>query len=136
VGRGDPAGGSLQLVELIEEYGGAELDYELLRLGIDLPGDVLRDQRVSPRRVLWLAEQMPSDSAVAAALAGNRAIRDWRLDPVLLTGIFNRLGALIVATIQPHTKKRVPMPKPFVPPLKTRRQAVRVIDKLPIPPVT
>lgn len=77
---------------------------------------------------------MPSNSAVGAALNGNRAIRDWGLDPVLLTGIFNRLGALIVATVQPHTKKRIPMPKPLVPPLKNRRRSVRVIDKLPVPP--
>lgn len=86
--------------------------------------------------MLWLAEQMPSNSAVAAALAGNRAIRDWRLAEVLATGIFNRLGALTVVTAQPHTKKKIPMPKSFIPPLKTRRLTVRVIDKLPIPPMS
>lgn len=77
---------------------------------------------------------MPGNSAVAAALAGNRALRDYRVGEILQVGMFNRLGALIVATIQPHSKKRIPMPKPFVPPLKTRRRTVRIVDKLPIPP--
>jgi len=79
---------------------------------------------------------MPVTSAVHAAAADNPALREWG-DPIpqMLAGTLNRLGVLIVTTLQPHTRKRIPMPKPFVPPVRTRpRAAVRVIDKLPFTP--
>jgi hypothetical protein len=131
VEHGHAAGGSFQLVELIGACGGA-LHYQLARLGLDL-ADVLREEpTLDPRRILWLVEHMPSDSAVHAALHGNQAVREWRMTEVLLAGIFNRLAMVAIAAAQPHTRRRLKTPDPLVPPIGRRKQrVVRVIDKLP-----
>jgi hypothetical protein len=123
------AGGSAALVELIGEVGSA-LDYDLLRIGIDL-GRVFTDE-VSPARVLWLIDQLPTSSATKVALARNPALRDWNLTNLLLSGVFNRLGMVAIAAAQPHTRKRLPTPEVIRPPIRqVRRRAGRVIDKLP-----
>jgi hypothetical protein len=123
-----PAGGSTALVELIDEVGSA-LDYDLLHLGVDLT-QVLRDE-VSPARVLWLVDQLPDDSASKTALSRNPALRSWRLNEVLLAGVFNRLGTVAIAAAQPHIKKRLPTPDVIKPPIRPRRRRGRVITNLP-----
>lgn len=124
-----PAGGSAALAELIGEVGSA-LDYDLLTLGLDLSGVYTGD--LSPARVLWLVDHLPSTSATAAAVAKNPALRDWDLGNVLLSGVFNRLGMVAIAAAQPHVKKRLPLPEPIRPPIKPRRRrTARVITNLP-----
>lgn len=86
---------------------------------------------LSPRRVLWLVEHLPANSAVAAALAHNPALREWDLNAVLLTGVFNKLSMVAIYAAQPHVKRKLTAPKPLVPPIRQRSRRGRVIDVLP-----
>lgn len=118
----DPAGGSFQLGELIEDHGAALL-FDLQRYcGIDLL-DVFRlGSGLTPRRVLWLVGQLPPDSAFSASLRGGAEFRPWTPEMHLLAAVVN----LLAAANRQRAGKRGS--KPVVqPPKQERRKATRVL---------
>jgi hypothetical protein len=135
VAGGDAAGGSYQLVELIDEHGKA-LFFDLLELGMDLR-DLWRphDRRVSrfpvtPRAVLWLAEQMPATAAFTASRQGGLEHRFWPMDTLLLASTVNHLAA---ANHQRAGKKRAfhqPIEPPTAGKAKPAKRVVRISDVL------
>jgi hypothetical protein len=90
--RAEPAGGSLQLLELIEEHGRAIL-YDLQAIGVDLRDLWRPGTGVTPRYVLSLVEQLPTDSAFAASLRGGLEMRGWDPKMFVLAAIVNLLNA-------------------------------------------
>lgn len=67
---------------------------------------------MTPRRVLWLLEQLPEGSAFHASLKGGLTHRAWTADRVLLAGIFNALQGANYQRGGGKDKK----PKPINPP--------------------
>lgn len=114
-----PGGGSVQLGKLIDEHGEALL-YDLQGIGLDLR-DLWRDgSTLTPRLVLWLAGQLPPDSAFAASMQGGTEFRWWTPSNQLLVGTVNQLYA---ANQQRAGKRTI---KPLIDSPK-RRQKPRVV---------
>lgn len=87
---GDRDGGSLGLGELILDGHGGALRADLQRYyGLDFV-DLWRGT-LSPRRVWQLAEHLPHDSSLFAALSGGPQFREWNTQTQLLAQIFNAL---------------------------------------------
>lgn len=107
---GQPAGGSVQLVKLIDEHGPA-LTYDLRALGVDIR-DLWRDESgLTPRYVLWLVGQLPESSAFVASVRGGQKFRAWTTEAHMLAGLVNLTFA---ANYQRAHKK--PKKPPIVPP--------------------
>ncbi|HEX6969047.1 MAG TPA: hypothetical protein VF174_09595 [Micromonosporaceae bacterium] len=115
----EPAGGSVQLGELIEEHGQALL-YDLAALGVDLRDLWRPGSTVTPRYVLWLVGQLPPDSALGAAHQGGPEFRSWTPQNYLLAAAVN----LLAAANRQRAGKR--SSKPLVTPPR-RKQKARVI---------
>jgi len=122
-----PAGGSLQLVKLIEEFGSALLADLRSHYQVDIR-DLWRDEATSltPRYVLWLVEHLPEGTATIAKAKGGPKHRPWTSELYLLAAVVNLLGA---ANRQRAGK---PMRKPLITPPKSnakkRGRVVRVAD--------
>lgn len=72
---------------------------------------------VTPRYVLWLAGQLPPDSALRASMQGGVEYRPWTPETYLLAAAVNLLGA---ANRQRAGKRSS---KPLVEPPKPKRKA-------------
>jgi hypothetical protein len=85
---------------------------------------------VSPRRVLWLVEHLPEDSATVAALRGGPdhagEHRPWTSTLHLLATVVDAVQLNTWATVATHAKHRpkppTPLPRPTTP-----RRAGRVV---------
>lgn len=112
-----PGGGSVELGQLIDKHGKA-LAYDLQTIGVDLR-DLWRDgSTLTPRWVLWLAEQLPDDSAFVASCRGGRRWRAWNFNNQLLAAAVNQLAA---ANAQRAHKR--PRPVISLPRLERQRNA-------------
>jgi hypothetical protein len=113
--EGQPAGGSHQLGELIDEHGAA-LAYDLAGLGIDIRDLWRPGSRLSPRYVLLLVGQPDDTSAFSASVRGGPEFRPWSLANVLLAAQVNllhnangqRAGKRVKPLIEPPKKKAKP----------------------------
>ncbi|MER7174196.1 hypothetical protein [Streptomyces mesophilus] len=107
-----PGPGSLQLGQLIREGHGAALRADLQhRYGLDL-ADVWRGQ-LAPRRVLDLAEHLPTGSALATSLTGDPAHRGWDLHAHLIAHVIDAAHHTAWTVAQAGSRKPVPRPKPL-----------------------
>lgn len=113
-----PAGGSRQLLQLIDEHGSAVLADLLRYYGVDIR-DLWRGGDLTPRYVLWLVEHLPADSATYAAMKGGPEHRAWTIETYLLGHAVNMLA---VANHQRAGKRIRKMP--IVPPKIKVKQAV------------
>lgn len=93
--------------------------------GLDL-ADVLR-YRLSPRRVIWLCEHLPDDSATVAAMRGGPEHRGWTMQTYLQAAMFDRLGSVWMAIAAQHAKRRPKAPEPWPRPKVRRTRRPRVI---------
>jgi len=128
---GRSAGGSRQLVQLIDDHGPAVLADLLRYYGVDLR-DLWRDGcDLTPRYVFWLVEHLPADSATYAAMKGGPEFRPWTIDTYLIAQIVNMLA---VANHQRAGKRirkmpiQPPKPKVTTAQKKRRGRVVRVSD--------
>lgn len=132
VAGGQSAGGSLQLVKLIDEHGPALLA-DLRDRGLDIR-DLWRDgSGLTPRYVLWLVGQLPESSAFAASVRGGAKYRSWTLHNHLTAALVN----LTVAANYQRAGKR-PKKPPIVPPKPTvisrnRARGARVMRVTDLP---
>lgn len=93
-------------------------------LGLDLRDLWRPGTAVTPRYVLWLVEQLPQESALAAAQRGGPQFRPWTPTNHLLAGVVNLLHA---ANRQRGGKKtREPLVKP--PTVKPQARKVSVAE--------
>lgn len=115
-----PAGGSVQLGELIDEHGEALL-FDLQNMGVDLYDLWRPNSGLTPRKVLWLVGQLPQSSAFAASCRGGAEFRSWTVETYLLAAIANLLQA---ANRQRAGKRSA---KPVVEPPKPKRKPKRVV---------
>ncbi|RLK54821.1 hypothetical protein [Actinokineospora cianjurensis] len=121
-----PAPGSLGLDQLADKVGGATLYADLRRYyGIDLAD--LWHGTLTPRRVLWLIEHLPEDSATVAALRGGPQHRAWTTAAHLLATVADAVQLGTWTTIAAHARRRPTPPKPLPRPSLPRRQAARVV---------
>lgn len=88
----DPAGGSVELDELLEEHGQA-IKFDLIERGVDIRGLWWPGSGVTPRHVLSLVGQLPVESAFAASVRGGSEFRSWSPQLYVLAAIANLLNA-------------------------------------------
>lgn len=131
VPRERAAGGSRQLVQLIDDHGPAVLADLLRYYGVDLR-DLWRDGTdLTPRYVFWLVEHLPADSATYAAMKGGAEYRPWTIETYLLAQAVNLLaGANHQRAGKRMRRAPVQPPKPKATPerQKKRGRVVRVSD--------
>ncbi|HEY9417885.1 MAG TPA: hypothetical protein VIQ30_24260 [Pseudonocardia sp.] len=128
---GSPAGGSLQLVQLIDEHGQAlvaDFEHHYRR---DLR-DLWREGRdLTPRYALWLVGQLPEGSAFFASLQGGPRYRAWTLQNHLAAATVNLLYAANHQRANKKMKKPpIVAPKPTIA-ARARRGRVMRIANLP-----
>jgi hypothetical protein len=93
-------------------------------LGVDLRDLWRPGTQVTPRYVLWLAGQLPPESAFRASQQGGHEFRSWTPTSYLLAGVVNLLNA---ANRQRAGKKtREPLVKP--PTMKPKARTVTVAE--------
>lgn len=118
--------GSLALDQLTQRVGATCLDADLRRYyRVDLADLWQPGGRLSPRRVLWLIEHLPEDSATVAAIKGGPEHRPWITLAHLLATVADAIQLGTWATITAHARKRPKPPTPL--PRPTTRQAGRVV---------
>lgn len=112
-----PVGGSRVLAGLIDEHGGAILSDLLHYYQVDLR-DLFRDEGdLSPKYVLSLVMDLPSDSAFYASRRGGRQFRGWDDGRYALVALVNAAHAsnymFQVANSDPKKGKKPSLPEPF-----------------------
>lgn len=111
--EGHSAGGSLQLAELIDEYG--EHIYRDLHEyagGLNLV-DLLRDDSgYSPRQILLLIKGLPLESATIALMRGSEEFRGWGIDRYQRAALIDAVRENTYAFISANSKKKVAAPEP------------------------
>ena len=122
-----PAGGSLQLVKLIEEYGSALVADLRSVYGVDIRDLWRDDSRLTPRSVLWLVEHLPESSATIAKAKGGPKHRPWTSEAHLLALVANLLH------VSNRQRAGKPARKPLITPPKikvnkSRGRVVRAVD--------
>lgn len=106
---GHGPGGSLQLAELIDQFGG-ELAADFRRYySIDIRELVSGPTDLTPGYVLQLITGLPEDSVFVAASQGGPQFRHWGVEEHLLANLFDAVQTLTYVTIAANSKKK---PKP------------------------
>jgi hypothetical protein len=119
--------GSLALDQLTHQVGATALYADLARFyRLDLT-DLWRDGGLSPRRVLWLVEHLPEESATVAAIKGGPEHRPWTSTAHLLATVVDAVQWGTWATIAAHSRKRPSPPRPVPRPTTTARRPGRVV---------
>jgi len=122
LGRGKPAGGSLRLAELIDQYG-EHLVPDLKRyFGIDL-GDVLVERSgLTPRKVLLYIRALPAESATVAAMRGGPQFYGWGMQMYMMANLYDAIKENTYVTMAAAGPKRKPKPpEPFQRPGKEKK---------------
>ncbi|PPK63527.1 hypothetical protein V5P93_000418 [Actinokineospora auranticolor] len=121
-----PAPGTLGLDQLADKVGGAALYADLRRYyGVDLAD--LWHGTLTPRRVLWLIEHLPEDSAAVAALRGGSEHRAWTATTHLLATVVDAVQLGTWTTVAANSRRRPRPPAPMPRPTQPRRRAGRVV---------
>lgn len=126
MGNGGERGGSLALCELTDSYGAALLADFRRFYGLDLVGALYGDEPVAPRLLLALVEELPDDSALAAAVRGGPEHRGWTVTAHLLASVIDAVGEAAWVTAQANSRKRIRRPRSFPRPTSPRRRPVTV----------
>lgn len=124
MGRGEPAGGSLRLAELIDQYG-EHLVADLKRYyQIDL-WDVLVDgSGLTPRKVLLYIRGLPAESATVAAMRGGPQFYGWGVEMYMLANLLDAVRENTYATMMAAGPKKKPKPpEPFQRPGKEKKSS-------------
>jgi hypothetical protein len=127
---GRTAGGSRQLLQLIDEHGSAILADLKRYYGVDLRELWREAATLTPRYVLWLVEHLPADSATYAAMKGGPEFRAWTIEAFLLAQTVNLLaGANHQRAGKRMRKMPIVPPKPKIAAAQKKKgRIVRVSD--------
>lgn len=83
--------------------------------------------RLSPRRVVWLVEHLPEDSATVAVLRGGAEHRSWTTAAHLLATVVDAVQLNTWATVAANSKRRPRPPTPLPRPDTAPRSSARVV---------
>lgn len=123
-----PGPGILGLDQLAEQVGASTLYADLRRYYRADLADLWCEGGLSPRRVLWLVEHLPEESATVAALRGGPEHRAWTTTTHLMATVADAVQWGTWATIAANSRRRPttprPLPRPTVP---DKRRAGRVV---------
>jgi hypothetical protein len=126
VGNGGERGGSLALCELIDAHG-APLLADFRRVyQLDLADALFGPDPMAPRLLLALVEELPDDSALAAAVRGGPEHRGWTVTAHLLACVIDAVGEAAWVTAQANSRKRIRRPRRFPRPTTQQRRPVTV----------
>lgn len=126
MGAGGEHGGSLGLCELIDTHGAALLADFHRFYGIDLTEALYGTRLMAPRLLLALAEELPDESALAAAVRGGPQHRGWTVNAHLLASVIDAVGEAAWVTAQANSRKRIRRPRRFPRPAAQQRRPVTV----------
>jgi hypothetical protein len=138
VGAGGERGGSLGLCELIDAHGAALLADFHRFYRIDLAAALFGEEPVAPRLLLALVEELPDESAFAAAVRGGPHHRGWTVTAHLLAAVIDAVHEAAWVTAQANSKRRLRRPRRFPRPTAERRRPVTVAglaERFGAPPV-
>ncbi len=138
MGGGGLRGGSLGLCELIDAHGAALLADFRRFYHLDLADALFGDEPMAPRLLLALAEELPDESAFAAAARGGAQHRGWTVTAHLLAAVIDAVHEAAWVTAQANSKKRLRRPRPFPRPATERRRPTTVAslaERFGAPPV-
>ena len=123
--------GSLALDQLTHRVSATCLDADLRRYyRVDLTDLWHPGTRLSPRRVLWLIEHLPEDSATVAAIKGGPEHRSWTTTAHLLATVADAVQLGTWATIATHARKRPTPPTPLPRPTTRRAEPVVTVAEI------
>lgn len=126
MGNGGERGGSLALCELIDAHGGPLLADFRRYYQLDLADVLFGPAPVAPRLLLALVEELPDDSALAAAVRGGPEHRGWTVTAHLLASVIDAVGEAAWVTAQTNARKRIRRPRRFPRPTTQQRQPITV----------
>ncbi|WP_413800090.1 hypothetical protein [Streptomyces iranensis] len=126
MGAGGERGGILGLCELIDRYGAALLADFGRFYGIDLPEALYGSRPTAPRLLLALVEELPDESAFAAAVRGGPQHLGWTVTAHLLASVIDAVGEAAWVTAQANSRKRIRRPRRFPRPAAQQRRPVTV----------
>lgn len=116
--EGHAAGGSIQLAQLINQFG--EHIYRDLHEyagGLNLVDALREGSGYSPRQLLLLIKGLPVESATIAAMRGGSEFRGWGFDRYLHTTLIDAVHENTFAILAVNSQK----PKKLTPPEPTYR---------------
>jgi hypothetical protein len=128
VGDGGERGGSLALCELTDRHGAALLADFRRFYGLDLAEALYGSRPVAPSLLLALAEELPDESAFAAAVRGGPQHRGWTVSAHLLASVIDAVNEAAWITAQANSRKRVRRPRRFPRPDAEQRRPATVAD--------
>ncbi|GAU66658.1 hypothetical protein SSP35_03_03060 [Streptomyces sp. NBRC 110611] len=128
MGDGGERGGTLALCELTDEYGTALLADFRRFYGLDLAEALFGSQPVAPSLLLGLVEELPEDSALAAAVRGGPHHRGWTVSAHLLASVIDAVNDAAWITAQANSRKRIRRPRRFPRPAADQRRPATVAD--------
>lgn len=121
--EGHATGGSLQLAELIDQYG--EHIYRDLHEyagGLNLVGALCDGSGYCPKQILLLIKGLPLESATASAIRGGDEFRGWGFDRYLSATLIDAVRENTYAFIVANSKKKPKEPEPMYRPKEKVRQ--------------
>lgn len=110
---GDPAGGSVELVRLINQFGECILADLKHHYDVDLHDVLVDGSGLSPRLVIAYIRQLPPDSATVAAIRGGEQFRGWGVQAYLLANIIDSMKENTYAFVASNSKRKPKAPDPF-----------------------
>ena len=122
----DSAGGSAGLAELIDSHGECIVADLQDTYGVNLVSALQSGSGYSPRQLLVLIKQLPSDSRTHAALRGGDEFVGWGIDRYILATIVDAINHNTHAIVAANSGKKKPRaPKPHYRPdaAKKRKQS-------------
>jgi len=114
---GDPAGGSIEVARLIDEYGDTLVPDLLEFYGVDIRHLFVDGSGVTPRFVLDLIIHLPSKSRTVAMRRGGEEFSGWTMERYLAVGTYNTLQQLLYSFVRANSdpKKHKPRPPEMIP---------------------
>lgn len=127
---GNPAGGSLELASLIDQYGETLLPELKHYFGIDIRELFSDNPPFSPRYVIAHIKWLPLGSAFVAETRGGKQFRDWDGDRYLRVAQFDAFRTFSYLFILANKDPKKSAPKPPDPyPIPDARVRVKKDEK-------
>jgi hypothetical protein len=114
VAESHAAGGSLQLAELIDEYGEQVFqDLHQYAGGLNLIDALSDGSSYSPRTLIVLIKGLPLESATIALMRGSEEFRGWGIDRYQQATLIDAVRENTYAFIAANSKRKPKAPEPI-----------------------
>jgi len=121
VDREDPAGGSIALAKLLDEFGEAILADLQSYYGLNLVREM--GQGLSPAQIIVLIRQLPLESRSVALRRGGEDFVGWGIDRYMFAQLIDAVQMTTHAVAQSNSKRKIKAPKPVYRPGKKPKVA-------------